>query len=171
MFTPYRDGYGFGWMVQKQLGRRLVTQGDGIRMYSTSIRRYPDDDVCVIVLSQSETTDAEKVSKDIAAILFGDHYELPMKHKVVTLDPASYDGYVGRYTLAPNFVLTVTKDVDRLMIQGTGQAKIEILPESGKVFSIKGSDTKINFIKISNGRATQLILQQGGRDIPAARIN
>jgi CubicO group peptidase (beta-lactamase class C family) len=171
MFTPYRDGYGFGWMVQKQLGRRLVTQGDGIRMYSTSILRYPDDDVCVIVLSQSETTDAEKVSKDIAAILFGDHYELPMKHKVVTLDPASYDGYVGRYTLAPNFVLTVTKDVDRLMIQGTGQAKIEILPASETVFSIKGSDTKINFIKIANGRATQLILQQGGRDIPAARIN
>jgi hypothetical protein len=89
----------------------------------------------------------------------------------VTLDPASYDGYVGRYTLASNFVLTVTKDVDRLMIQGTGQAKIEILPESEKVFSIKGSDTKINFIKISNGRATQLILQQGGRDIPAVRIN
>jgi hypothetical protein len=77
---------------------------------------------------------------------------------------------VGRYALATNFVLTVTREGDRLMIQGTGQAKIEILPESETRFFINGSDAMINFMKISNGSVTQLILQQGGSEMSAGRI-
>jgi CubicO group peptidase (beta-lactamase class C family) len=138
MFTPHRDGYGFGWMVQKEMGRKLVTQGGGFRIYSTSILRYPDDDVCVIVLSQSEMTDAVKVSKDIAAILFGDHYELPMERKVITLDLASYDDYVGRYMLAPNFVLIVTKDVDRLMIRAPGRPRSRYFPSQKHCSMLRG---------------------------------
>jgi hypothetical protein len=138
MFTPHRDGYGFGWMVQKEMGRKLVTQGGGFRIYSTSILRYPDDDVCVIVLSQSEMTDAVKVSKDIAAILFGDHYELPMERKVITLDLASYDDYVGRYMLAPNFVLIVTKDVDRLMIRAPGRPRSRYFPSQKHCYMLRG---------------------------------
>jgi CubicO group peptidase (beta-lactamase class C family) len=170
MFTPYRDGYGYGWMVRKELDRKLITQGGGVRMYSTSIRRYPDDDACVIVLSNMGTADAGKVGHDLAAILFGKYYELARKHKVIKLDPATYDNYEGRYALATNLVLTVTREGDRLMIQGTGQAKIEILPESETRFFINGSDAMINFMKISNGSVTQLILQQGGSEMSAARI-
>jgi CubicO group peptidase (beta-lactamase class C family) len=170
MFTPYRDGYGYGWMVRKELDRKLITQGGGVRMYSTSIRRYPDDNTCVIVLSNIETADAGKVGHDLAAILFGKYYELARKHKVIKIDPATYDSYVGRYALATNLVLTVTREGDRLMIQGTGQAKIEILPESETQFFINGSDAMINFMKISNGSVTQLILQQGGSEMSAGRI-
>jgi CubicO group peptidase (beta-lactamase class C family) len=170
MFKPYRDGYGYGWMVRKELDRKLITQGGGIRMYSTSIRRYPDDVACVVVLSDMETADTGKVSHDLAAILFGKYYELAREHKVVRLDPATYNNYVGQYALAPNFVLTVTREGDRLMIQGTGQAKIEILPESESRFFINGSDAKINFIKIPNGSVTQLVLQQGGSDVSAGRL-
>jgi CubicO group peptidase (beta-lactamase class C family) len=170
MFTPYRDGYGFGWMIRKELDRRLVTQGGGLRLYSTSILRYPDDDACVVVLSKSETTDAVRVGQDLAAILFGKYYELPMEHTAIKLEPASYDDYVGRYALAPNFILTVTREGDRLMIQGTGQAKIEILPESGTRFFMNGSGAKIDFMKTSNGSVTQLILQQGEGGISFGRI-
>jgi len=170
MFTPYRDGYGFGWMIRKELDRRLVTQGGGLRLYSISILRYPDDDACVVVLSKSETTDAARVGKDLAAILFGKDYELPAEHKVIKLDPASYDDYVGRYTLAPNLILTVTREGDRLMIQRTGQAKIEILPESETRFFMNGSSTKIDFMKTPNGRVIQLILQQGGGGISLGKI-
>jgi CubicO group peptidase (beta-lactamase class C family) len=170
VFTPYRDGHGYGWMVRKELDRKLLTQGGGIRLYSTSIRRYPDDDVCIIVLSGMRTADSGKISHDLAAILFGKNYELARERKVIKLDPAEYDTYVGQYALTPDFVLTVTREDDKLMIQGTGQAKIEILPESETRFFTNGSDAMINFMKISSGSVTQLILQQGGNDISAGRI-
>ncbi len=76
MFTPYRDGYGFGWKIVKELERKAVIYGGGINGFSASIRRYPDDDGCVIVLSNLQSVDAEKVSHDLGAILFGTHYEL-----------------------------------------------------------------------------------------------
>src|SRR5262249_16433910 len=70
MSAPYRDGYGLGWMVQIEQSRKLLTQGGGFRSYSASMLRYPDDDACVIVLSHSAETDTQRVSRDLAAILF-----------------------------------------------------------------------------------------------------
>jgi CubicO group peptidase (beta-lactamase class C family) len=173
IFTPYRDGYGLGWKIRMESDRRLVTPGGGLRSYSTSILRYPDpdDDACVVVLSRSERTDAARVGQDLAAILSGMHYELPKEYKAINLDPGIYDDYVGRYALSPDFVLTVTKEGDRLMIQGIDQAKTELFPRSKSQFFTNRYEATINFMKTSNGRVTQLILQQGGRDIPVEKVN
>lgn len=170
MFTPLRDGYGFGWMVQEEVGRKLLTQG-GLGTYSSSLLYYPDDDICVVVLSQSEATDGQKIGRDVAAILFGHHYEVPTQPKVIALDRTAYRAYVGRYSLASNFVLTVTTDDHGLLIRRDGGAEIELFPNSKTAFFLKGSDAKVAFVMGPNGRADQLVLQQGGRDIAAQRIN
>jgi CubicO group peptidase (beta-lactamase class C family) len=76
IFTPYRDGYGFGWKILKEFQRKALVYGGKINGFSASIRRYPDDDTCVIVLSNLENVDADKISHDLGEILFGTHYEL-----------------------------------------------------------------------------------------------
>jgi CubicO group peptidase (beta-lactamase class C family) len=171
MFTPYKDGYGFGWMIQKEIGRKLLTQAVGLSTYSSSILYYPDNEVCIIVLSQSEETDGQKIGRDLAAIFFGDHYELPARHKVITLNPTTYATYVGRYSIASKFVLRVTRDNHGLLIGRSGLAETELFPESKTMFFLKGSDAKIVFVMGPSGRASQLVLQEGGRDIPAQRLN
>jgi CubicO group peptidase (beta-lactamase class C family) len=80
MFTPYRDGYGFGWRILKEYQRRVLVYAGTINGFSAAIRRYPDDDACVIVLGNLENIDAEKISHDLGAILFDVHYALPMDH-------------------------------------------------------------------------------------------
>jgi CubicO group peptidase (beta-lactamase class C family) len=70
MFTPYRNGYGFGWKILKEFQRRALMSSGRINGFSASIRRYPDDDACVIVLGNLENIDAEKISHDLGAILF-----------------------------------------------------------------------------------------------------
>ena len=77
MFTPYRDGYGFAWRILKEFQRRATAYSGRTTGFSSAIRRYPDDDACVIVLSNLESIDSEKISHDLAAIVFGEHYELP----------------------------------------------------------------------------------------------
>ena len=171
MFTPYRDGYGFGWMTQKQLDRKVYTPGGGIRTYSTTILSYPDDDACVIVLSPLDTADAQKIGKDLAAIMFGANYERPVEPKAIRLDATRLDDYVGQFSVNPDFVLSISKQSDRLMVQGPDQTKIEILPESATEFFVKDSQTRIQFVMLANGHVTELVLQQGGRDIPARRVN
>jgi len=94
----------------------------------------------------------------------------PKEHKEVAVDKKLFDGYAGRYELAPNFIMTITREGDRLFVQATGQPKIEIFPESDRDYFLKVVDAQITFVADSHGRATDLILHQGGRDQHAKRI-
>ena len=170
MLMPYKDGQGFGWAIQKEFNRKLIIQGGGINVFSASTRYYLDDDACTIVLSNSENADAGRIGHDLAAILFGKQYESPTERQAIKLDPTKYDHFVGSYVLDPSFMIAVTKEGDRLMVQGSAQGKIEIFPESETRFFSNGLDARINFVKNASGRVTQLILQQGGSDLQALKV-
>lgn len=89
---------------------------------------------------------------------------------VAKVDPALYDAYVGEYELGPGFVLTVSREGDRLMTQATGQSKAEVFPSSETEFFLKVVDAQLTFVRGADGRVDQLILHQGGRDMPARRL-
>ena len=110
---------------------------------------------------------------DIGMHLLDSHVPLlpaPKEHKEITVDPKIFDGYVGRYQLAPNFILTVTRDGDQLFAQATGQPKFQIYPESQRDFFYKVVDAQITFETDASGRATSLTLHQNGHNMPAKRI-
>jgi CubicO group peptidase (beta-lactamase class C family) len=95
--------------------------------------------------------------------------DAPAAPQTVRVDPAIYDAYVGAYELAPNFILTVMREDDRLMTQATGQQKVEVFPSSETEFFLKVVDARITFVKGADGKATQLVLRQNGREMPARR--
>jgi D-alanyl-D-alanine carboxypeptidase len=95
--------------------------------------------------------------------------DAPAERTVAKVDPAVYDAYVGEYELAPGFVLTVTREGDRLMTQATGQEKVEIFPSSETEFFLKVVDAQITFVRAPGGTVDQLVLHQGGRDTPAKK--
>ncbi len=95
--------------------------------------------------------------------------ETPAAPQTVRVDPALYDAYVGDYELAPNFILTVTREGDRLMTQATGQQKVEVFPASETEFFLKVVDARITFAKGPDGKVTSLVLRQNGREMPARR--
>ncbi|HYN03395.1 MAG TPA: serine hydrolase [Vicinamibacteria bacterium] len=95
--------------------------------------------------------------------------DAPAARTAAKVDPALYDAYVGDYELAPGFVLTVSREGDRLMTQATGQEKFEIFPSSETEFFLKVVDAQITFVRGPEGKVDQLVLHQGGRDMPAKR--
>jgi CubicO group peptidase (beta-lactamase class C family) len=94
--------------------------------------------------------------------------EVP-KRQAIRLDPAIYDRYAGVYELQPGFDLTITREGDRLMAQATGQEKVELFPESETEFFLTVVDAQITFVVAADGSVTELILHQGGQDLPAKR--
>lgn len=94
---------------------------------------------------------------------------LPAERQAITLDPALYDAYAGVYELAPGFNLTVTREGEQIFAQATGQGKAEIFPESETEFFLKVIDARITFQR-TDGQVTGLVLHQGGRDVPAKRL-
>jgi D-alanyl-D-alanine carboxypeptidase len=93
---------------------------------------------------------------------------LPAGPQKVAVDPAIYDRYVGVYELQPGFDMTVTRDGDRLIAQATGQGPIEIFPLSETEFFPEVIDARLRFV-VEGGRATALVLTQGGRETEAKR--
>jgi CubicO group peptidase (beta-lactamase class C family) len=170
MFTPYKENYGYGWIIADLKGRRIITHDGSVNGFYTHIARYVDDDACIIVLSNIANPPMGEISRDLRAILFGEKYEIPKVHKTASVNPAIYDAYVGQYEAAPQFVLSVTREKGRLFIQGTGQQKIGLYPESATKFFMKVVEGEVTFVKNEKGEVTQLIVHQSGHDTPAKRI-
>ena len=100
----------------------------------------------------------------------GNQIEPPKERKEVKVDAAVIEKYTGRYELAPNFILSVTRDGDHLYAQATGQPRFEIFAEDDHNFFLKVVDAQLTFVVDANGRATSVVLHQGGGDAPAKRI-
>jgi len=94
----------------------------------------------------------------------------PAERQAVQVDPNLYDDYAGVYELFPGFQLTLTREGDHLMVQGTGQPKIEVFPESETRFFLKVVDAEIELQRGPDGKATGLTLLQGGQTIPGKRV-
>ncbi len=88
----------------------------------------------------------------------------------VGVNAKTYDSYVGQYELTPNFIASVTKEDDKLMLQATGQPKAELFPESETQFFLKVVDAQITFMKDEKGVVTGLMLHQNGQKIQGKKI-
>jgi CubicO group peptidase (beta-lactamase class C family) len=77
MFTPNLDGYGYGIRVGESAGHRQVNHSGSSQGFSSYIIRFLDDNVTVIVLSNSDEANATRVGQALSAIYFGAPYEPP----------------------------------------------------------------------------------------------
>jgi hypothetical protein len=98
----------------------------------------------------------------------------PLKqHKQVAVDPTVLQRYVGRYRIppdvAPNIILTVRWEGNRLSVQENDEPKQDLLPESATQFFTVADDV-YRFESDTQGRITQLVLRADGRAIPAKPI-
>jgi len=97
-------------------------------------------------------------------------YDLPKKRKFVAVSPKILDSYVGDYQIAPGFVLSITREGERLLGRATGQGQTELQAESETSFFVRDANAVITFAKDATGKISHLTLQQGGRDMKAKRV-
>ena len=90
--------------------------------------------------------------------------------KEVTIEDTVLESYVGKYELAPGFILTVTKYDSQLKAQATGQGENSILPKSKNVFYFKVVEAQLTF-NINEAREVQSVtLNQGGQEINGKKL-
>ena len=170
MFTPFKNGYGYGWGIGKRFERSFSFHSGNIFGFAAFIARFPSERVSVIVLSNNQNAPAAKIAEHLSAIVFGAPYEIPQERKQIAVEPKTLEKYVGQYQIAPTFVITVTLEDGKLMGQATNQPKLEMLAESETKFLLQTINAQVTFIKNAEGAVTNLILNQGGRNIPAQKI-
>ncbi|MGH7462965.1 MAG: DUF3471 domain-containing protein, partial [Longimicrobiales bacterium] len=115
-----------------------------------------------IALTNSDQTvpGIDRVARDLAAIVFGQPYELPRRPPVVTVEPQLLQEYQGEYELARNYTITIRREPAGFTAQITGGAPYEMRAESATSFTLDVVDARITFVRNDQGRVTDLILHK-----------
>jgi len=153
----------------------VVWHNGGTGGYRSFIGFNPKARVGVVVLANASTTSGVDdigvhLLRPEAPLLDAAAFRPPKERKEIAADAKLFDKYAGRYQLAPNFILTVTREGDHLFVQATGQPKFELFAESEKEYFLKVVDAQVSFEVDSKGVTNQLMLHQNGRDMPAKRM-
>jgi CubicO group peptidase (beta-lactamase class C family) len=164
-----------GWEVLPTPVGEIVQHGGGTGGFHTLIAFNRRTRVGVVVLTNAATVMG---ADDIGMhILIGSPVAslpppapLPPERHAIALPPEALQALVGRYQLAPQVFVAVTRDGDHLFAQLTNEAALEIFPESPTGFFLKRVDAQVSFLIGPDGRATSLVLHQNGRDLPAPRV-
>ncbi|MEO1655336.1 MAG: serine hydrolase, partial [Bacteroidota bacterium] len=90
--------------------------------------------------------------------------------KEVIIDEATLLSYVGKYELAPDFILSVTKRGKQMSAQATGQGTLEIFPKSQNRFYYKVVEAQLQFNQDEAGQVKSVTLFQGGREIEGKKL-
>jgi len=128
LFTPYAEGYAYGWGVrQTDHGTRIAHTGVWYA-YSSVYRRYVEEGLTLIVLSNREMDWiklANVAARGVEQLLFGD--EVPMAPAVVSLEADVLASYAGTYRLSSGAVLTVQPEKGALRISADSEAGFKAL--------------------------------------------
>ena len=169
-YTPVKNRYGYGWSIDSIEGKRRVSHGGGIHGFITTIARVPEDDICIVLLSNASNTTVGEISKSIFAILYGKEYELPKERTEIKLPEEKLKEYVGEYELNKDLHVVISLKEGALVAIPTGQ-KTEILyAEKEDLLFVKSQDIQLEFTRNEKKEIDGFILHQGGAKIPCKKI-
>ena len=163
--------YGLGWQVDSVAGHRRVYHSGTMLGFRATIQRYLDDELTVIVLTNAGNDDPGAIARLIAESFVPGLVEPRVaapQRTAITVDPDSFNAYVGRYQPNPAITVTVSREGDTLMLE-TGNGKAELLAESENSFFSNQLPMTFRFVKDETGRVTHLILLNNGREAGRAR--
>lgn len=172
MTTPFKNNYAFGLEVQTAGGHKVIEHGGGIEGFNTQLSYYPEDKLTVVVLGNVNGGAPGQIAAQLAALSHGETVKLSSERKEIPFDSIVPTHYVGAYQMAPGVNMLVTLDGNQLFTKLGNQGAIPIFPESQTMFFPKVVDAEIEFAKNDEqGRPTELILHQNGRDQTAKRLS
>lgn len=169
MTTPFKENYGCGLMIANAKGHLQYEHGGGIEGFNTDMAYYPDDKLTVIVLGNLNGGAPGDIAGKLAAVTHGEKVVLQSERKEITVPHEVLAKYVGNYELRPGIFIVMSLDGDHLFTQLTGQPKFEVFAESEKDFFLKVVDAQLTFEMDSQGKVSDLVLHQNGRDQTAKR--
>lgn len=170
-FTPYKNKYGFGWVMDTVFDHKQIAHNGGIFGFTSQLVRIPDDGIVIVLLSNASNGGMGEISTNILATLYGKPVSLPHPKKEVVIPVEQLNQYVGEYELSPTFKLKFSIYKEQLVAQATGQLPFELAANGDHNFTARAVPIQIEFKPDSSGKIVSLIFLQAGRRVPAKKIN
>jgi CubicO group peptidase (beta-lactamase class C family) len=171
MFTPYKGHYGCGWFIDTLYGHQLVFHGGGGGGFRSSFMRFVDEPFCLVVFGNNDAGSVDRIGNGLAAIAYGQPYDVPTIKTSIAMDSRILEDYVGAYEAGPDKYRLVTREGDSLFVQRTSGARSLLHAEAkDKFFHDSDHTVTITFVRDAADKVTEQIIHRNGRDERARRI-
>ncbi|HUP24203.1 MAG TPA: serine hydrolase domain-containing protein [Thermoanaerobaculia bacterium] len=171
MTTPHvladgkATGYGFGLAVSALGEHRRVGHGGGINGFNSMLAYYPDGELSVAVLSNSEAIGSGKVAEAIARAVLG----VETKVEDLEVSAAEIARLAGTYHLEGTPLdMRVWGEGERMFTQATGQGESRLLSQGNGEFRAD-FDNEVRLAFEPGAPAPAFTLYQGGAQVRAVR--
>lgn len=84
--------------------------------------------------------------------------------KVYEVNSETLNDYLGKYQLAADFIVTISREGDKLIAQPKGQSPLEIVPMAYDKFYVEQVKAEVIFNRDVNGVVESMILNQNRRE-------
>ncbi|UBM59989.1 beta-lactamase family protein [Marinilongibacter aquaticus] len=155
-----KDGYGVG-LFQTPFYKNIgYGHTGGIDGFSSVYSHFPDDKISYALTSNGSNFNNNDISIAVLSAVYGKAYEIPT-FQVYALTAEDLDKYLGVYasTQIP-LKITITKDGNTLIAQGSGQAAFPLEATEKDKFKFDQAGAKFEFKPTDK---TMTLFQGGGK--------
>jgi hypothetical protein len=153
--------YGYGLATGNLENRRKISHGGGINGFSTQLSHYPDDDLTVVVLTNTTSAHPGALESRIARAVLG----LPERRVTpVEISEEELQIYTGTYDPGRSPIEVSIED-GILMAAGS-----RLRPIGNHVFLAAIDDYREITFTIENGKAVALRIEREGHITDAPRV-
>ncbi|MBT1689311.1 serine hydrolase [Dawidia soli] len=162
---------GLGWHVSRINGVEVIMHSGGTGGYRSFAGFQKNGRKGVVVLTNSAIG-----VDDIGLHLLDTNVPITdgkppvVQETEIPVDAAVLEKYIGRYELAPGFILTVTRQEQQLYAQATGQDKFPVFAKAQNIFFYKVVAAQLTFNQNAAGTIESVTLHQGGREIVGRKL-
>ena len=159
IMTALQEGYGYGLFQIPFYNSVGFGHTGGIDGFSSVYSHFPEDNISYALTSNGTNINNNDISIAVLSAIYDKPYEIP---EFTSYIPEELDKYLGVYSSNQiPLKITITKDVNTLIAQGTGQPAFPLEATNKDVFKFDQVGAKFEFDPIKN----TMILFQGGMQI------
>jgi serine-type D-Ala-D-Ala carboxypeptidase/endopeptidase len=171
-----RDGFeqALAWTVIRDENDLLLAHDGGTFGYASSIAWDPARRAGVVVLS-NQVTNVADIARHLLRPKFQLEKPIVTKRTEVTLNPATFDTYVGNYEAVEEGIFEIGRENDSLTIRSPaewGLPKFRLHPESRQDFFVAELPMRVAFQFESDGSVKKMLVYppRGQHAIAAVRL-
>ncbi len=163
-------GYGFGLGVGKLEEHTRISHGGGINGFNSMLSYFPERDLTIAVISNSESYSSGRLADAIARAALGEEITV----KDLAIDAPEAERVSGDYAVAESpLAFKVLFREDKLMVEAAGQGETRLrlqgVSEDGSSEYRPDFDDAVRVVFAAGSPAPFLTLFQSGRSIEAPR--
>jgi CubicO group peptidase (beta-lactamase class C family) len=172
MWAAVAGDFGYGWRApsisRHTFDKRLIEHGGRVPGFHAMLRRFVDDGLTIVVLSNRMEANPQRVANGLSAVAFGLPHVSVFDRESIQLNAEERRRFLGDYEFSGK-IYTIAERDGKLVGRSGDLPEIEILAESASVLYLPGSESAIVAVENSAGEVLGLTFSVNGTPQTANR--